>query len=218
MNNFDNRNTSIPDSSKQKKPQMPPEPAIQSENHSISEQTTNSSNTKMQIAPQQKSTTNKPLKAFGGICIVLFILAILFGSTQSVNTSDGAKSALASKVSTTLSAGTILLTKDESSASHDYTITHQSDKKDTKIWVWDYAAEDGDYVQVLVNGTPVGEAFMIKHKPAEIMVPSVGQIQIKGIKDGGGGITYAVKYEINGTSYFNSAPEGTFNTYTLIKE
>jgi hypothetical protein len=56
---------------------------------------------------------------------------------------------------------------------------------------------------------------MIKNKPREITVPSVGTVQIKGIKDGGGGITYAVRYEINGTSYFNGTPEGQLNTYTL---
>ena len=143
---------------------------------------------------------------------------MIFSSTSSVNTTDAAKKALADKVSTSLAAGTVLLAKDENIGQQDYTITHKYDQNDTKIWVWDYAAEDGDYVQILVNGTPVGEAFMIKHKPVEITVPAVGEVQIKGIRDGGGGITYAVRYDLNGTNYFNSAPEGEFNTYTLIKE
>lgn len=60
------------------------------------------------------------------------------------------------------------------------------------------------------------EPFVINHKPKEILVPAKGDIQIKGIRDGGGGITYAVHYELNGTNYFNSAPEGNYNTYTLI--
>ena len=59
---------------------------------------------------------------------------------------------------------------------------------------------------------------MITHKPKELIVPGTGEVQIKGIKDGGGGITYAVRYEINGTSYFNGTPEGELNTYTLRKE
>ncbi len=29
--------------------------------------------------------------------------------------------------------------------------------------------------------------------------------------------TYAIRYELNNTNYFNSAPEGEFNTYTLIQ-
>lgn len=160
----------------------------------------------------------KLLKKFGWSCIIAFIMMIIFIPKSSVNTSDSAKKALKEKVSTSLSAGTILLSADENIGEQDYTITHKSPNDETKIWIWDYAAEDGDYVQVLVNGTPTSEAFMIKHKPKEIIVPSVGDIQIKGIKDGGGGITYAVRYELNGTNYFNSAPEGEYNTYTLIME
>lgn len=161
---------------------------------------------------------DKLLKKFGWSCIIAFIIMIIFISKSSVNTSDSAKKALKEKVSTSLSAGTILLSADENIGEQDYTITHKSSNDETKIWIWDYAAEDGDYVQVLVNGTPTSESFMIKHKPKEIIVPSVGDIQIKGIKDGGGGITYAVRYELNGTNYFNSAPEGEYNTYTLIME
>ncbi|GAA0075683.1 hypothetical protein UT300005_00610 [Clostridium sp. CTA-5] len=161
---------------------------------------------------------DKPLKIFGIICIAVSIIAITLSGTSKVDTSESAQNALKNGESTAVSAGTILLSKDENAEPKDYTITHKSDAEDTKIWVWDYAAEDGDYVQVLVNGSPIGDAFMIKHKPKEINVPSVGKVQIKGIKDGGGGITYAVRYDINGTSYFNGTPEGESNTYTLTNK
>ncbi|MBW6410136.1 hypothetical protein [Clostridium weizhouense] len=161
---------------------------------------------------------DKPLKIFGIICIAVFIIAITLSGTSKVDTSESAQNALKNGASTTVSAGTILLSKDENAGPKDYTITHKSDEEDTKIWVWDYAAEDGDYVQVLVNGAPIGDAFMIKHKPKEISVSSVGKVQIKGIKDGGGGITYAVRYDINETSYFNGTPEGESNTYTLTNK
>jgi len=170
------------------------------------------------IQKQNHKKMDRPLKIFGGICIALFVVAMIFSANSSINTSDAAKDALTKKVSTSLAAGTILLANDENIGQQDYTITHQYDKNNTKIKVWDYAAEDGDYVQVLVNGSPITDAFMIKHKPVEITVPAVGEVQIKGIRDGGGGITYAVRYDLNGTSYFNSAPEGEFNTYTLIRE
>jgi len=91
----------------------------------------------------------------------------------------------ANKVSIAISAGTVLLSKDENTEAKDYTISHNSNSKDTKIWVWDYAVEDDDYVQVLVNENPIGESFMIKHKPKEITVLAEGKVQIKGIKDGG---------------------------------
>lgn len=161
---------------------------------------------------------DRPLKLLGLFCAAAFVLMLVFSSTPSVNTTDAAKNALRDKVSTSLSAGTILFGKDENIGAQDYTITHSSDKEETRIWVWDYAAQDGDYVQVLVDGVPLGDAFMIKNKPREITVPSTGNIQIKGIRDGGGGITYAVRYELNGTNYFNTAPEGEFNTYTLIRQ
>ena len=139
-------------------------------------------------------------------------------SSSSVDTSEAAQNALKNKVSTGVSAGIVLLKDDENIGAQDYTITHQSKAEETKIWIWDYAAEDGDYVQVIVNGTPTSEPFMIMHKPKEIIVPTVGTVQIKGIRDGGGGITYAVRYDANGTSYFNSAPEGEFNPYELVRE
>lgn len=167
---------------------------------------------------QNNKKKDKPLIVFGGICIALAIATMILMSGPSVDTSAAAKSALADKVSTSLSAGTVLLANDENIGQQDYTITHQYAENDTKIWVWDYAAEDGDYVQILVNGVPLGDAFMIKNKPVEMAVPAVGEVQVKGVRDGGGGITYAVRYDLNGTNYFNSAPKGEFNTYTLIKE
>lgn len=166
----------------------------------------------------RRKQIEKPLKIFGVICIAVSIVPFIAMGGSKVDTSQSAKNALENKVSTALSAGTILLSKDENAQAKDYTITHKSEIKDTKIWVWDYAAEDGDYVQVIVNGAPVGEAFMIKHKAKEIIAPAVGEVQIKGIRDGGGGITYAIRYDVNGTSYFNGTPEGELNTYTLNKE
>ncbi len=168
----------------------------------------------------QKVNTKKnvALKMFGGFCIAAFICAVIASHTPSVDTSAAAKQALNDKISTSLSAGAILLKTDENIGGQDFGIAHKSQNNETKIWVWDYAAEDGDYVQVLVNGASIGEAFMIKHKPRTFMVPTVGEVQVMGVKDGGGGITYAVRYDVNATTYFNSAPQDEFNTYTLVRE
>jgi hypothetical protein len=174
------------------------------------------SETKWEDKVNQKKK-NKPFIFFGSICLILGIVGISLANTATVDESETAKNALQNKMSTGVSAGVILLSSDENIGAQDYTITHSSPEKDTKIWVWDYAAEDGDYVQVLIDGKAISEPFMIKHKPKVFTVPSVGTIQVKGIKDGGGGITYAVRYELNSTSYFNSAPEGEFNTYELVK-
>ena|GEM_PF-2407515 len=163
-----------------------------------------------------KTPFAKKLKGFGIALLVVFGLAMTFTSkTGTVDVSGAANKALSEQTSTSLSAGTILLAKDEELSAQDYTIAHSSNKNNTKIWIWDYAAEDGDYVQLLVNGAPIGDAFFIKNKPVELTVPTVGIVQVKGIRDGGGGITYAVRYDLNSTTYFNSAPKGEMNTYTL---
>ena len=62
------------------------------------------------------------------------------------------------------------------------------------------------------------DPFMIKNKPVVYTVPTTGEIQVLGTRDGGGGITYAVHYEVNGTTYFNGTDVGDGNLYTLIRE
>ncbi|MDQ0089527.1 hypothetical protein J2T12_002939 [Paenibacillus anaericanus] len=167
---------------------------------------------------RSRNPLDRRMKIFGAICMFAIIVPLMIsGGSAVVNDSVSAQNALANKVSTAVTAGVVLLSADKNIGAQDYTITHKSTADQTKIWVWDYAAEDGDYVQVLVNGVPFSDSFMIKHKPRTFMVPAVGDIQIKGIRDGGGGITYAIRYEVNGTSYFNGTPEGEFNTYTLTR-
>ncbi|MCQ6561261.1 hypothetical protein [Paenibacillus mendelii] len=48
-----------------------------------------------------------------------------------------------------------------------------------------------------------------------IPIPSV--VEVIGVKDGGGGITYGVKFPgaaLN-SAYFNAAPVGSANVYTI---
>lgn len=168
--------------------------------------------------PNKKIKRNKKILGFGTFAIAIGIIAFIFPDIPTVDTSEGAQNALANKMSTTVSAGAILMEDDDDIGAKDHTITHDSQADETKIWVWDYAAEDGDYVQVLVNGKPISDSFMIRHKPREFKVPTVGKVQIKGVRDGGGGITYAVRYDVNSTSYFNTAPQDGFNTYELVRE
>ena len=167
---------------------------------------------------KDKDKEKKRFKLFGLATLAIGIVFCIFSAGTTVDKSEAANDALKNKVSTKISAGAVLLTADEEMTSEDPTIVHNSKEDKTKIWVWDYAAEDGDYVQVLVDGTPISESFMIKNKPREFTVPTVGEIQVKGIRDGGGGITYAIRYEMNSTTYFNGTPEGEANTYTLIRE
>lgn len=139
-------------------------------------------------------------------------------TSTSVDTSDEAVQALESHVSTSLAIGTKLASKDEYLGGGDVAITHGSKDENTTIWIWDYASEDGDYVQVLVDGVAISDAFMIKNKPVSFEIPTVAEVQVIGTRDGGGGITYAVHYGMNETTYFNGMDEGNGNTYTLIRE
>ena len=139
-------------------------------------------------------------------------------TSSSVNTSDEAKLAIENQMSTQLPIGVRIMSNDENLAGQDLTITHSSPADENKIHIWDYAAEDGDYVQILVDGVAIGDPFMIKNKPVSYTVPTTGEIQVLGTRDGGGGITYAVHYEVNGTTYFNGTDVGDGNLYTLVRE
>ena len=169
--------TSASDAVKQNNNQTSQDQTNLSENYTITQEASKYASEAQTAENQNNKKRDKPLKAFGAVCIALFIVSMILTFPPSVDTSDTAKNALADRVSTSLPAGTRLLANDENIGQQDYRIVHNYDKDDTKIWVWDYAAEDGDYVQVLVNGTPVTDAFMIKHKPVEIIVPSEGKFR-----------------------------------------
>jgi len=153
-----------------------------------------------------------------GLAVVSLIMGMTFSSSESVDTSENAAIAIKDRMSTSLAAGTRVLDKDDNYVGGDLTITHGSKADETTLYIWDYAAEDGDYVQVIVNGTAMGDPFMIKNKPVTYKVPTVGTIEVIGTRDGGGGITYGVYYEMNNTTYFNGMNVGNGNVYTLVRE
>ena len=160
-------------------------------------------------------------KGAGILCIAGIIAIVGYGmnsTSKSVDKSADAEAALETHMSTTLAAGTKLLAKEESYIGGDMTITHSSSDDETTVYVWDYAAEDGDYVQMYVDGTALGDPFMIKNKPVSFKVPTVGEVKVVGTRDGGGGITYGVYYEVNQTTYFNGLNQGGDNVYTLQRE
>lgn len=168
---------------------------------------------------QVETKVDKRLKVTGLILIVFVVLTFAFmPKSQGINTSDEAKSALENHMSAELPLGVRIIAEDENHEGEDLTIVHSSHSDETEVHIWDYAAEDGDYVQILVDGTPVCDPFMIKHKPVKYAVPTTGEIQVLGTRDGGGGITYAIHYDLNGTTYFNGMDVGNGNLYTLIRE
>jgi hypothetical protein len=128
-------------------------------------------------------------------------------------------SAQTTQGSSALAPGTILAAVDKPpSVISDQTIPIPGHKGDqTDLLIWDYAAEDGDWVQVLVDGLPESEPFMILHQPRRISVPVGSVVTVLGIRDGGGGITYAVNFPAAQRTVRNGAPLGNphGNAYTL---
>lgn len=166
-----------------------------------------------------KTKADKKLIITGLIFAGLFAVSLyLMTDSPTVNTSEEAVQALESGMSTTLPVGVRIQSNDEYLDGQDLTITHSSKEDECKIYIWDYAAEDGDYVQVIVDGIAICDPFMIKHAPVAFTVPAVGEIQVLGTRDGGGGITYAVHCDVNETTYFNGTSVGDGNLYTLIRE
>lgn len=172
-----------------------------------------------EIGEKKQKKKERRLVFFGIVCLACFLFGMFFCSPATPDTTPAAKEAAQTGKSTVLKIGTVLFSKEESLQAQDLTITHTIPEDETIISVWDYAAEDGDYVQIFVDEKPVTEAFMIKHAPREVAVPTVGSVKIKGVRDGGGGITYAVHYKLNNTTYFNSLSKvNDLNSYTLRRE
>lgn len=176
----------------------------------------------VQRQDDKTSSFTKRIRRGAGILMIAGIAAMMVSAMSNtskfVDTSAEAEQAIETHMSTTLVAGTKLMSEDDNYIGGDITITHDSADDDTTIWVWDYAAEDGDYVQIIIDGTPLGSPFMVTNRPVSFKVPAVGEVQVLGTRDGGGGITYGVYFELNQTTYFNGMGQGGSNLYTLIRE
>ncbi|USG65690.1 hypothetical protein NDK47_26930 [Brevibacillus ruminantium] len=99
----------------------------------------------------------------------------------------------------------------------NFTVKMKEGKTTSRMLIWDFAAEDGDIVTVKVDGNIIAENVGLLRKPAAIDIPVPSVVEIVGVKDGVGGITYGVKFpgEIANHTYFNVAPEGSANVYTI---
>lgn len=137
-----------------------------------------------------------------------------------ISNSVGAQEMLSQRWSDKLELGARLVSNDDQVTLKpaDITFTHNKSEETTKIWVWDFAAEDGDYVHVLVDGKPISEPFMIKHEPVSFDVGKNSVINVIGVRDGGGGITYAIHIDAIGQTYLNGTDINQANTYTMHYE
>lgn len=116
--------------------------------------------------------------------------------------------------------GAVLFNQDVRQAQWDYTIKlPRSDVNTSTILIWDFAAEDGDQVQILSDGRPILGTITIRNQPQAVPVPANGTVEVRGVLDGGGGgVTYAVNFVETSRTIINSADPGTSNKYTLSRD
>ncbi len=169
----------------------------------------------------ESAFTQRMIRKSGLVLAAGIVAGVLFiandtGSVYEYN--EEVQQAVDTRVSETLSAGTVIAEKDDGYIGADYDVTLSTDEEETTIQIWDYASEDGDYVQILADDQAVSEPFMLTNKPVTYTVPADGEIKIVGIRDGGDGITYGIYYESDGFTVYNGVEQGGTNTYTFTKE
>lgn len=90
---------------------------------------------------------------------------------------------------------------------------------------WDYEAEDGDWVRIVVDGETYRE-FELKNAPKTVSIPILFSdkdevlVNVIGTKSGNGPVTYAVQATGLGSSvevYKNYADVGAGNSYRIVK-
>ncbi|AZK45659.1 hypothetical protein [Paenibacillus lentus] len=118
-----------------------------------------------------------------------------------------------------MKAGVQLAAVDDSAGleARDFEIEMKKNTTTSRMLIWDFAAEDGDVVTVKVDGNILQTNINIMHSPVAIDIPIPSVVEIIGVKDGGGGITYGVKFPgaVHNSAYFNAAPVGSSNVYTI---
>jgi hypothetical protein len=120
---------------------------------------------------------------------------------------------------TNLAPGAVLASSDLRMAGQDYVVEFKTGLKYTSMLIWDFAAEDGDQVEILVNGQLVKGPFIIRHAPVAIQLPVGAEVEVRGVIDGGGGgVTYAVNFSELPRSILNSADPDTSNRYSLVEK
>ncbi|MDQ6598114.1 hypothetical protein [Bacillus salipaludis] len=153
---------------------------------------------------------------FFGILLAV-ALGIIFSMVSGGSTSGKAEEIVGNRTSESTKAGETLF-KSESNAgltSKNFSVSIIDSSGSARMLIWDFNKEDLDQVQILVDGKPVKEKLILTNDPAAISIPVPSIITVKGLKDNGGGISYAVKFPNNRQTYFNVVTVGGSNTYTV---
>ncbi|EGL18121.1 MULTISPECIES: hypothetical protein [unclassified Paenibacillus] len=158
--------------------------------------------------------SNKHRFWIGITALITFGMGMYFqGSTGSI------KDVQSNGIGKGMKAGIQLAAADDSAGleARDFEIEMKKNTTTSRMLIWDFAAEDGDVVTVKVDGNILQANINIMHNPVFLDIPIPSVVEITGVKDGGGGITYGVKFPgaVQNNAYFNAAPVGSSNVYTI---
>ncbi|MFP7297030.1 hypothetical protein [Neobacillus niacini] len=172
--------------------------------------------TQQEIVPHQTLLR----KSLGWTALTIVGLAILSGFfTTSFSDEGTAEEVVANRISNATEAGESLF-EEETNANieaRDFEVTNAGgDGGEARMLIWDFNKVDLDEVAVLVDGVPVKEKLILSENAAAISIPVPSTVTVRGVKDLGGGISYAVKFPNNDTTYFNVVAAGQNNTYTVL--
>jgi len=152
-----------------------------------------------------------------------FTVLVLFGSmsgyaifTPSPNDSDVGATGIGKgmKIGTTFTQSESLQWQPR-----NFEIPMRKGVSSSRMLFWANGMMSGSIVTVKVNGQAIAENLnLFATKPKVLEVPVPGVVEVVGVKDGGRGITYAVKLPgaAEDNVYFNTTSEGSSNSYTLI--
>jgi hypothetical protein len=154
------------------------------------------------------------------LSLILIGLALV-GSffITSFNDEGTAEEVVANRVSTSTVAGANLFIDETNMKieARDFEVTNAgSDGGVARMLIWDFNKVDLDEVAIFVDGAPVKEKLILSNNAAVISIPIPSEVTISGVKDIGGGISYAVKFPNNETTYFNVVSVEHSNTYTVL--
>jgi hypothetical protein len=150
--------------------------------------------------------------------IVAIVLGIIFSNLSGGYSSEGsADEVVGNRISKTTIAGETPFSEEVNSGitAKDYEVSMADSGGEAKMLIWDFNLEDLDEVQIIVNGQPVKEKLILTHSPAAISISVPSTVTIKGLKDNGAGISYAVKFPNNELTYFNVVSVGGGNVYQI---
>ena len=173
-------------------------------------------NQESELIPHQ-SLIKKSVWSVSIVCLVIAFLTSFF--VTSFLDEGTAEEVVANRLSTSTSAGEKIFEQETNVniEPRDFEVSNVgADGGEARMLIWDFNLEDFDEVSILVDGVPVKEKLIISNNAASISIPVPSTITISGVKDNGGGISYAVKFPNNKTTYFNTVTVGQSNTYTVL--